>query len=143
MLQKNIQGYPNIKARNAALTADSDLACVELFDRGTGNWGFTLIDKPKDSSVSPLEKADALTVDKILDEYGFDKIMVFKMDIEGSEFFLFQQNDWLEKTSILVVELHERIISGCEQAFKDANKSRFIIKSSGEKWISVGKLYFE
>ena len=69
--------------------------------------------------------------------------MVFKMDIEGSEFFLFQQNDWLEKTSILVVELHERIISGCEQAFKDANKSRFIIKSSGEKWISVGKLYFE
>ena len=142
ILKRNIRNYTNIYAHNAALMPKSFAGCITLLDLGTGYWGFTVIEKPKNGSANFIEKVDVISIEKILEEYGYDKIMIFKMDIEGTEYYFFKQSDWLEKTNVLIVELHEGNVPGCKQAFEDANKLRFVYKDRGEKFISIGKQYF-
>jgi FkbM family methyltransferase len=142
LLKRNVAAYQNIFAHNAALAPASETGEVALMSRGTGEWGFTIVEKPQDRPVRFTEKVPVISLERILQEYGSERIMICKMDIEGAEHKLLKQGDWLEKVDILMIELHERIVAGCEKAFEEANRGRFVHPSGGEKMISVGPGYF-
>ena len=143
ILIKNINGHKNIYALNAALMPNTIVGGVDLMNRGTGNWGFTVIEKPQDRAASFIEKVDSISIEVLLERFNYKKIMIFKMDIEGGEYAMFgRKDDWLNKTDVLMIELHERIVPGCERAFYEANAGRYIYKESGEKYVSVGKSFF-
>jgi FkbM family methyltransferase len=142
ILKKNIAGKNNIYAENAALIPEKSNGNVALKSRGTGHWGFTIVENPNDRHASPVENVCGVSIEDILEKYGFSDILILKMDIEGGEHALLQQPNWLSKTQIFVVELHERIVSGCETAFQASNADRFIYKANGEKYFSIGKNFF-
>lgn len=144
ILRKNIAGYKNIHPLNAALTTEGSPSCVSLMDRGTGQWGFTIVGTHIGKSADCfIEKTKTITINQILEQAGQNEIMIFKMDIEGAELALLEKPDWLDKTGILMIELHERIVSGCLKAFDTANRCRYVYREKGEKFISVGKSYFK
>ena len=141
-LVKNIEGFDNIVPIHAALVADGGEDNIDLMSRGNGEWGFTTIEKPKDHPVTFLERVKAVTVDEILADLGFDRVLVLKMDIEGAELDLMARaSSWLHKVDILLIELHERIVAGCTDMFETSNRDRHIIRDSGGKLISICKQY--
>src|SRR5690606_29565164 len=102
----------------------------------------TIVEVPADRAAQEIEEVPAVSFSMVLEQFGFDSALIVKMDIEGAELGLFEDPDWLSRTDILMVELHERIAPGIEAAFREANKLRFVSKTGGEKYLSVGDRYF-
>ena len=137
ILRKNTDKYPNIIAINAALgTHEGQL---QLRDRGTGSWGFTIVAQPEDNREAEIiEAVRCTTVPELLKSEGHSFIDIIKIDIEGAEKeLLTQPNEWISKADVICIELHDRIIGGCTQAFERATQGRINSKLDGEKFISL------
>jgi len=140
ILNMNASTYSNIYPINSA--AGVTAGKMTLMSRGTGEWGYTLIANPKDSK-SPIEMStvDVITIEQAIKSFNFEDlpISMAKIDIEGGEVELLRQAPWIENTAIIVAELHERIVTGCIDAWNMiANMNgRISIKPDGEKRISI------
>jgi hypothetical protein len=63
------------------------------------------------------------TLDSIMREYNLQRIDILKIDIEGAEKEVFNDtSSWLEKTDAIIIELHERMKSGCDHSFYNGSK---------------------
>lgn len=118
LLIKNVESYSNIFPVQAALWNQN---CeINLVDPGLGNWGFmTEEDNSAGARLGSFShKVNAITVDKIIRDYKFDKIDILKIDIEGAEKEVFSDtSSWIENVDALIVELHERMKPGCNRSF--------------------------
>ena len=141
VLGRNIAAHPRIHAHQAALVPTNSPRVRTLRNRGSGEWGFNIIENDTDTSASVIEEVATITLDEILKMYDARSILILKMDIEGAEYPLLKDPEWLERTKILVLELHERLVPGCEATFATANRNRFVY-ADGEKCISVGANFF-
>lgn len=134
----NLEGIDNVKLVNSAIAASSGK--LSLTDRGTGAWGYTIENvagTKMDTSI------DVVGIDEILDKKRFE---IIKLDIEGAEKSIFDDcGDKLNTALIIIVELHERIISGCEASFAEFSQkyNRLTIPTGGEKYISISKEIFD
>lgn len=136
VLVKNTGSWPSIVAKRAALTSEPGNAM--LHDRGTGSWGFTLIEQAADHPTSPIERVPCITVDQLLQEMGADGIDIFKIDIEGGEHALLSGNNgWIGKTTGICIELHDRIKPGCSEVWRAATAGRTNFALDGEKHLSL------
>ena len=63
-----------------------------------------------------FENEDSRHLDlvELLDKYHLDKIDLVKMDIEGSEFPLFESDEWLDRVGALCMEVHKSYPGGFE-----------------------------
>lgn len=136
ILRRNILGYPNIIALNKAL--GSTEGAIPLVNRGTGEWGFSIVQAPSDCALpKALHNVEVTTVPAILAELQSNGVDVLKLDIEGGEYELLKDRpSWLACTRILLAELHDRIVPGCESLFKAVTADR-VSTFSGEKVLSV------
>lgn len=122
LLCRNVSGYPNVTAVQAALwSADTT---VELMDPALGNWGFmTGTDRHWSGGGGSLEgrrvhEVRAVTVGTLIREFGLDHVDILKVDIEGAEREVFADTSgWLDRVDAMVVELHERLKYGCNRSF--------------------------
>lgn len=136
LLVRNIAGWSNIVAMNKALAPDPGVSI--LYDRGTGAWGFTLIEKAADRMTSPIEQVQCITVDQVIEQIGADGVDILKIDIEGGEHSLLSHNiGWISKTNGICIELHDRIVPGCSEVWQAAMAGRNNFESDGEKQISL------
>ncbi|MBI3355646.1 MAG: FkbM family methyltransferase, partial [Nitrospirae bacterium] len=65
----------------------------------------------------------ATTIQELLREVGASSVDLLKLDIEGAEKELFEDQtsaDWLTRTHALIVELHDRFKPGCTAAVERA-----------------------
>jgi hypothetical protein len=71
------------------------------------------------------DKVNTLTVDRLTDLVKIDTGDIFKIDIEGAEKELlsFNYEKWLEKTNVIIIELHDRFRGGCPEKLNNATKS--------------------
>ena len=136
MLRKNTQHYLNISLMNTGVwNHRADLAIV---DTGKGNDSFAVEEllHPAPNSVKTISIAD------IMEERKWKTIDLLKLDIEGSEKNVFEKNyeRWLPLVKVLVIELHDRVISGCsETVFKALGKYNFSEEIKGENHIFINK----
>jgi len=137
LAQKNTSSVGNITVLHAALVASDGPSEITLYDRGTGDWGFTIIKNPADRTATKMEQVKTITIEAVLKRFNFESVSIVKLDIEGAELQLFQSPSWLDSVEILIVELHERIVPGCEAAFHAATQGRNTKPTDGEKYISV------
>lgn len=136
MLTRNTTSNPNIELVNAGVWSSN--ANLRISNKSSEKWAFTVEEVPEGQ---PFD-IRAVTIDSILENSGFDKIDILKIDIEGSEKEIFSKNadKWLPKVNVLVLELHDRMIEGCSDALygaivrEDWNEFR-----EGEKVILVRK----
>lgn len=131
LLERNISGKTKIIAIKAALVPEIRKGTVNVYDVGSGSWGFTVEENAKGKTKSKVaDIANTITLSDICGYFSNAKIGIVKLDIEGSEKALFESNDRnLLNDSFVLVELHERKVKGCNAAFKDFSKGRKIIKS--------------
>lgn len=137
ILRKNVSSNPNIDIRSAALTATSS-SDLMLRNRGTGQWGFTIIQAPQDKiEPAKIENVKTLGIDDLLNEFG-ENVILLKLDIEGAEKDIFENaSPILKEVPYIFVELHDNIVSGCKDAFFKFSSDREIMNFSGEKYLSV------
>jgi FkbM family methyltransferase len=137
ILQKNCGALPNVKLIKAALwNKNTELKIKNI---GLGKWGFAVVESKPDDK----KKITAITIDNILADSGREEIDILKLDIEGSEKELFELGfeNWLGKTKILIIELHDHLRSGSEQAFRSAiAKYNFTENRNGEKVVLIKTL---
>ncbi len=102
LAEKNLAPYRNrVQLLNAAIWPVK--AHLRVQRRGRAN-GTQVV------AVSQSEKYDCLGVDPmtVLEESGYQRISIFKCDIEGAETYLFSENcdAWIKKTNSIVMEIH-------------------------------------
>ena len=136
ILVRNTAAWPNIVAINSALAPEPSVST--LYNRGTGEWGFTLIEKAADCATSPIETVRCITIDQIMNQIGSDGIDILKIDIEGGEHALLGRNiGWINKTTGICIELHDQITPGCSEVWQAATAGRNNFAADGEKQISL------
>jgi len=140
VLGVNVSEYENIKPIKAALSY-KDGVNVDLFDRGTSHWGYTIVSNPRDCAECAFENAAVtITVEKITEHYRALPLGIVKLDIEGGEKDLIERSaQSLRDFPVLVLETHDRIVSGCKDAFLEFSSDRWTIRTQGEKYVSLSR----
>jgi FkbM family methyltransferase len=141
VLKNNVASFSNVLPIQAALVPEGGPASASLGSRGTGEWGLTLVTNPADQQFKEVESVSTIKVSEILAQVNRTKVSIMKMDIEGSELMLLKEKDFLLPVSVFMIETHDRIVSGCSSALKQASKGRFVARV-GEKFISLGPNFF-
>jgi FkbM family methyltransferase len=114
ILLRNTAPYPNIRCFKGALWPTESLMRIANPDE-TNPAAYTM--QVADSSIpNPLQAFTPLSLLRIANREFID---VFKIDIEGAELELFSldSREWLSRTKLLLVELHDAQRRGCGEAF--------------------------
>lgn len=136
ILKANCDGLNNIKILERALVA-RNVKDVKLIDRGTGEWGYTVVEKPLDNpNATKKYNIKLINIAEIRQKFG--EIAMLKLDIEGSEREIFlNDGEELRKIPIIFAELHDRIADGCTNALFALPGERVVVKAEGEKYLSL------
>jgi FkbM family methyltransferase len=121
MLQKNTAPYPSVTPVHAALWKENGTLC--LFDTGAGNTAFQVGDMRKVSGVEERGVVQAITLEKLMEQFGIAYIDYLKMDVEGAEKEIFEHaTPWIDRVGTIGVELHDWMRSGCGESVRLAAK---------------------
>lgn len=141
MLTHNVQGRPNIRPIKAALVPVPS-GPLSLSDRGTGNWGFTILSKAADKpDMQVIEQVPTITLPELCERAGFDRIGFLKLDIEGAEKALFDSDpdlSGMNRVEGMMVEVHDKIIPGTSDSLRAFAAGRTIVKTMGDKYLLKG-----
>jgi FkbM family methyltransferase len=124
LLKRNIAPYANITPIRGALWHENKR--INLVDPDLGKWAFMTQaqDSDEEGLGEILHEVEGMTVDTIMKEQGIEQIDILKIDIEGAEREVFRDpSSWLRKVDTLIVELHERMKSGCNRSFYNSTNS--------------------
>ena len=131
LLQRNVEQFPNVRPVLGALATSKQQQ--QLIDPGIGPWGFTLISTEQDVCAKG-QKVECFRLTDLLNEFGVSHVSILKLDIEGGERdILNDSSDWIDKVDAMVVELHDRFVPGCTEAFENAVQGFKRFEVSGEK----------
>ena len=136
VLKYNVANSQNVKIMHGALIGTSEKS-IQLNNRETGEWGFTVIAKPSDNPNSSfIQETPAFRLSDLVEEG--EKIGLLKLDIEGGELSLLEHDmESLRNIDVVFAVLHDRIAPGCVEKFFEFSKDRILIKDKGEKFLSV------
>jgi FkbM family methyltransferase len=110
LLKKNTAPYNNIVCLNKGIWNERTyLKIAREFD--------AYINVMVTPTNDPAEAiCEAVTIQNILDDQEWDQADVVKMDVQGAEKAIFSSNhQWMEKTKLLILELHEKHVSHSSQ----------------------------
>lgn len=119
VLKQNVAAWPNVTALNAAVWGRSGRVVISNPDGDSNAF------RVSDASRSDRAAVQGMTLTELIHSLGEERVSLIKMDVEGAEAELFKTSDqWLDKTDILVVELHDRLVPGCAQGLCDGLRGR-------------------
>ena len=131
LLKLNTSPYPNIKCLNAAVWDKETYV-------GLAGWAPSACITYETDADDP-KAIKTMTIAKLLAESGFDEIDLLKIDIECAEKEVFEASDvddWLSKTKVIAIELHDRHKLGASRAvFGAVIKQDFFLSQRGENLI--------
>lgn len=116
LLVRNTAAYTNITPLHAALWNRKTLLEIENPEAGKNAFRMQACGDSGGGSIQALTPAD------VLEFSGFPRLDILKLDIEGAEKELFEGNSnaWLDKTDVIIIELHDWMRNGCGTAFYHA-----------------------
>jgi len=110
MLKRNVAGFSNIVPVHGAVWSHGGQLAIT--DPGAQSWAFQVTEGAK-------REIPAYTVGDILAMSGQTEIGLLKLDIEGAEAEVFAADcsAWLPRTHVINIELHDRLVPNCTDAF--------------------------
>lgn len=136
LAKRNCTPWPNIHVLNCALASTAGSATLK--DRGTGHWGYTIVDPDGEQSLVSVGQVETISVPEIMRRYNKAGIDLLKLDIEGAEYEVLKDRpSWIQDCEVVIVELHDRIRVECTRTFIKATEGRKDVWTKGEKRISV------
>jgi FkbM family methyltransferase len=131
ILLKNINKYNNIFPIKAALWGKKETRVI--YDRFTGPSGYT-ISETNNKTESTGQQVECITISSLIDDYDLHNIDILKMDIEGAEKCVLENSDdWINKVSIIIAELHDKICTEASSGFYLATREFKHFEKNGEK----------
>ncbi len=131
---RNTAPYPNVIAIEAAIWPRAEPLAI---DKSGPEWGFRV----SANGATGMPSVNGVTIDDILARWSEGApVDLLKIDIEGAEKELFSVpcDSWLGRTRLMVIELHDWMIPGCEPALERATRGyRFLTMVKGEDTILV------
>lgn len=108
MLSRNTEGL-EVENIQGALT--SAPGYVTISDPKVGHWGYQTA--PVDAENAGNDATACITVRQIYEKYVNYLPFIVKIDIEGGEENVFAADtDWVEKTPLIIIELHDCMMPG-------------------------------
>lgn len=132
VLNDNIKHYSNISAIKAGIWNKS--AHLKITNTTAGNNAFTI----EETNTPGTNTLEALSITAIMEKMKWNYIDILKLDIEGSEKEVFSAGfeNWMPKTKVIIIELHDAMKPGCSRAvFAVVNKYNFSFNIKGENII--------
>lgn len=120
ILYHNVKFAPNIVPIHAALWNRRASLMVE--NPKDEKWAFRIIEAGEKESP----KIRSVTIMDLMAIAKMEYIDILKLDIEGAEKELFESNyeTWLDKVSVIIIELHDRIKRGSSVSVNRATSRR-------------------
>lgn len=116
LLQRNTAAYPQVRCVRAGLWSKD--CFLKISNPGGGTCAFRV-----EETMDPENAIPAVNLATLLESSGFDRIGILKIDIEGAEKELFSAHNsanWIARTDLMMIELHDRLVPGCEAAMLQA-----------------------
>ena len=112
LLARNAAPYKNLTLVHGAVYGEDTR--LKISDPDADKYAFR-VEKTSDSDRSVA----GYTIDTLMSKYQVPRIDILKMDIEGAEYHVFNNDDlsWLKKVRVLVIELHEYFKPGITELF--------------------------
>ncbi len=139
LLEENTRHYKNVYPIRRALSNQAD-QYLDIVDNGFGKWGFMTEEKKDATDESKEDLVQTITIDEIIKENELDVVDIVKIDIEGAEKELFENNydNWITKSRCIIVELHDRMKKGTSKSFFSAiSKYDFSFSQQRENLIFI------
>jgi FkbM family methyltransferase len=135
ILLQNTKHYSNILAFQKGLwTREANLL---IRDAGLGNNAFMVEETDQVPNSIP-----ATGISDIMEMMKWGHIDILKLDVEGSEKEIFSSGyeQWLPKTRVLIVEIHDRMKKGCSKSvFNAINNYNFSFAIAGENLVFMNE----
>jgi len=130
MLKKNTANYKDIKAVCAAVWYTN--AALKIIDEGDGHAAFKTSEEKTINNT--IGQVNGITMKDIFTMIPADKIDLVKMDIEGSEYELFDNTpmEWVFNVKNLAIEIHEYMRPGSSAIINTVMENKFLKSSHGE-----------
>ncbi len=138
LLQLNCKSYANIHTLQCGIWKNNTHLKIE--NTHVGNNAFTVTE----TNEAGADTIKALTVLSVMKQFNMPHIDVLKLDIEGSEKEVFEENfeKWLPLTRVLIIELHDEMKRGCSRAvFNAVSKYDFSFDTKGENIIFTNNAF--
>jgi FkbM family methyltransferase len=129
ILKRNVDAYPNITAIQAGIW--NKPGRLKIINYGIALWGIQVAESEEQDS----ETMPAITIEELLTRSPTGRIDILKMDIEGAELEVFSTGyeSWLGVTDVMIIELHDRIRTGCSKSvYAATSKDNFNQWQDGE-----------
>jgi FkbM family methyltransferase len=130
--KKNTANYPNIIPINAGIWNHS--CFLEILDEGYGQYALQV----KEAKEGVKTDLKGISIGDLMEQYSLESLDIVKLDVEGAEAMIFQDNydNWLSRTKVLIIELHEGCWPGSSINFETIIKNYpFSRSKNGEFWI--------
>ena len=140
LLKKNIIPYTGIKGIQAALWSSNSNVAIQ--DANAEKYAFQVEERPGENSNTMT----GLRLETVLSQNDFPFVDILKIDIEGSEHFIFEENidSWINKIRLIIIELHDSIRPGASKTFFNAiNQIDYDLSISGENIIIFNRSFSE
>lgn len=102
---------------------------TQLFmeDPGVGSHGFRAVERKTSTGAEGLR---SVSVNGLLAALKWDRVDIIKIDIEGAEKELFEENiEWIDRTRYLIVETHDRFKQNATKTvFKALSSKQYQMK---------------
>lgn len=136
VLVANTTPYKNIFPFNKGIWTHK--AFLNVIDTGRGENSFIVEEtlQPNENSV------EAAAINEIMEQQRWQGIDLLKIDIEGTEKEIFENNyeKWLPHTKVIFVETHDRMKKGCSAAvFRAVSRYNFSCSIAGENFLFVNE----
>jgi FkbM family methyltransferase len=131
---RNVSGYARIDAVRAAIWPRSARLAIE--NPHDQPWAFR-VREARDGERSFA----AISLQEIMARHQANLIDILKLDVEGAERELLSDgscDEWLGRTNVMFIELHDRIVPGCAAALERAvQRHSFVRQPVGQNLLLV------
>lgn len=134
MLRKNTEKYNNINCIKAGIWNKScPLKVTDKYEYG--NWGFVV----EEVATEEESNVKGVSIPDLMKLYNLEEIDILKLDIEGAELEVFQENyDWLSKVNMLIIETHDFMRNGTSKSlFKAIINYDFAVHTCRENIVFI------
>ncbi len=139
LFRRNCREFPNITLLEAALWTKNEMLGIHSME--AESWAFRTV-PPAIKGTDSSKQIPAVTMEDVIACFPNREIDYLKLDIEGSEKYLFetQPEKWLTNVSTISVECHDSIFPGItEKVVEVLTRNRFKLGLKTDEFLLFSK----
>jgi FkbM family methyltransferase len=116
VLEKNIEPYPRVRGIKAGIWPRTARLTIDNPD--AKSWAFRVREARAEESAF-----EAVSIMDLMRQHEATALDILKLDVEGAEYELLADercHEWLERTNMVFIELHDRFKPGCSEMLERA-----------------------